>query len=92
MTGSQAVMLRRTRKAEPCGDGNFTYVAIDDHGHPQVIKRDEPPISIQSVSGEVDTMSIKIDAADQKTSSPAEQMSAPKRSRRGQTTASNVWH
>jgi acyl-CoA thioesterase YciA len=26
-------------------DGNFTYVSIDDQGHPQVIKRDEPPIS-----------------------------------------------
>ena len=25
-------------------DGNFTYVSIDDQGHPQVIKRDEPPI------------------------------------------------
>jgi len=26
-------------------DGNFTYVSIDDDGHPQVIKPDEPPIS-----------------------------------------------
>ena len=26
-------------------DGNFTYVSIDDQGHPQVIKQDEPPIS-----------------------------------------------
>jgi acyl-CoA thioesterase YciA len=26
-------------------DGNFTYVSIDDHGHPQAIKRDEAPIS-----------------------------------------------
>jgi acyl-CoA thioesterase YciA len=26
-------------------DGNFTYVSIDDQGHPQAIKRDEPPIS-----------------------------------------------
>jgi acyl-CoA thioesterase YciA len=26
-------------------DGNFTYVSIDDHGHPQAIRRDEPPIS-----------------------------------------------
>ena len=25
-------------------DGNFTYVSIDDHGHPQVIKRDGSPI------------------------------------------------
>jgi acyl-CoA thioesterase YciA len=27
-------------------DGNFTYVSIDDQGHPQAIKRDEAPISI----------------------------------------------
>jgi acyl-CoA thioesterase YciA len=26
-------------------DGNFTYVAIDDDGHPQIIKQDPPPIS-----------------------------------------------
>src|ERR1700736_2926179 len=26
-------------------DGNFTYVSIDDHGHPQIIKQDDPPIS-----------------------------------------------
>ena len=26
-------------------DGNFTYVSIDDQGHPQAIKRDEPPVS-----------------------------------------------
>ena len=26
-------------------DGNFTYVPIDDAGHPQPIKRDEPPIA-----------------------------------------------
>jgi acyl-CoA hydrolase len=26
-------------------DGNFTYVSIDDQGQPQVIKREEPPIS-----------------------------------------------
>src|SRR5256885_14314395 len=26
-------------------DGNFTYVSIDDQGHPQAIKRDQPPIS-----------------------------------------------
>jgi len=25
-------------------DGNFTYVSIDDQGHPQAIKRDGPPI------------------------------------------------
>ena len=26
-------------------DGNFTYVAIDDQGHPQAIKQDQPPIA-----------------------------------------------
>ena len=26
-------------------DGNFTYVSIDDHGHPQIIKQEDPPIS-----------------------------------------------
>jgi Acyl-CoA hydrolase len=26
-------------------DGNFTYVSIDDQGHPQVIQRDGAPIS-----------------------------------------------
>jgi acyl-CoA thioesterase YciA len=26
-------------------DGNFTYVSIDDQGHPQPIKQDPPPIS-----------------------------------------------
>jgi acyl-CoA thioesterase YciA len=26
-------------------DGNFTYVSIDDHGQPQVIARNEAPIS-----------------------------------------------
>jgi acyl-CoA thioesterase YciA len=26
-------------------DGNFTYVSIDEQGHPQTIKRDEAPIS-----------------------------------------------
>jgi acyl-CoA thioesterase YciA len=26
-------------------DGHFTYVSIDDQGHPQAIKQDPPPIS-----------------------------------------------
>ena len=26
-------------------DGNFTYVSIDDQGHPQVIQQGEPPIA-----------------------------------------------
>ena len=35
-------------------DGNFTYVSIDDQGHPQAIKRDEPPISTYRHSGSRD--------------------------------------
>src|SRR3954462_8231179 len=26
-------------------DGNFTYVSIDDQGHPQAVKRDDAPIA-----------------------------------------------
>lgn len=26
-------------------DGNFTYVSIDDHGRPQAIQRNDPPIA-----------------------------------------------
>jgi acyl-CoA thioesterase YciA len=26
-------------------DGNFTYVSIDEQGHPQAIKRDGAPVS-----------------------------------------------
>ena len=38
------------RRREQCSilvtDGNFTYVSIDDQGHPQEIKRDGTPISV----------------------------------------------
>jgi acyl-CoA thioesterase YciA len=42
----QAWAVRR-REVRPVlvTDGNFTYVSIDDSGHPQAIKRDDPPIS-----------------------------------------------
>jgi acyl-CoA thioesterase YciA len=36
---------RREMQSILVTDGNFTYVSIDDQGHPQEIKRDEPPIS-----------------------------------------------
>ena len=39
------VLRRKETHSILVTDGNFTYVCIDDHGHPQVIKRDEPPIS-----------------------------------------------
>ena len=42
----EAWVLRRTEmKPILVTDGNFTYVSIDEHGHPQIIQRDEPPIS-----------------------------------------------
>jgi acyl-CoA thioesterase YciA len=41
----EAWVLRR-KEMQPIlvTDGNFTYVSIDDQGHPQVIKQDEAPI------------------------------------------------
>ena len=42
----EAWALRR-RELQPIlvTDGNFTYVSIDDNGHPQVIQRNDPPIA-----------------------------------------------
>jgi acyl-CoA thioesterase YciA len=42
----EAWILRR-KETQPIlvTDGNFTYVSIDDQGHPQVIKQDDTPIS-----------------------------------------------
>ena len=42
----EAWVLRR-KEMQPIlvTDGNFTYISIDDRGHRQVIRRDEPPIS-----------------------------------------------
>src|SRR6187455_707021 len=39
------VVRRQEKQSILVTDGNFTYVSIDDHGKPQPIKRDEPPIS-----------------------------------------------
>src|ERR1700722_8087319 len=42
----EAWVLRRKEMHSNLGtDGNFTYVAIDDSGHPQAIAQSEPPIS-----------------------------------------------
>ena len=38
------VVRRREAHSILVTDGNFTYVAIDDQGHPQVIAQNEPPI------------------------------------------------
>jgi acyl-CoA thioesterase YciA len=42
----EAWVLRR-KEMQPIlvTDGNFTYVAIDDHGHPQVIAQAAAPIA-----------------------------------------------
>ncbi len=39
------VLRRKEANSVLVTDGNFTYVSIDDQGHPQVIKRDGAPIS-----------------------------------------------
>jgi acyl-CoA thioesterase YciA len=38
------VLRRKERQSILVTDGNFTYVSIDDQGHPQVIEQDEAPI------------------------------------------------
>ena len=40
------VLRRREMHSILVTDGNFTYVSIDDDGHPQPIQQDQPPISI----------------------------------------------
>jgi acyl-CoA thioesterase YciA len=39
------VVRRKELQSILVTDGNFTYVSIDDQGHPQVIQRDGAPIS-----------------------------------------------
>src|ERR1700692_5069346 len=39
------VIRRKETRSILVTDGNFTYVSIDDQGHPQEIKREEPSIS-----------------------------------------------
>jgi acyl-CoA thioesterase YciA len=39
------VLRRREMQSILVTDGNFTYVAIDDKGHPQAIQHDQPPVS-----------------------------------------------
>ena len=38
------VLRRKELNAILVTDGNFTYVSIDDHGHPQAVQQDQPPI------------------------------------------------
>src|ERR1700759_94216 len=37
------VLRRKEMKSILVTDGNFTYVAIDDEGHPQAVQQDPPP-------------------------------------------------
>jgi acyl-CoA thioesterase YciA len=39
------VLRRKETQSIMVTDGNFTYVSIDDQGHPQMIKQGDPPIS-----------------------------------------------
>src|ERR1700761_2125608 len=39
------VLRRKEMHSILVTDGNFTYVAIDDQGHPQVIDQNEPPVT-----------------------------------------------
>jgi acyl-CoA thioesterase YciA len=39
------VLRRKEMHSILVTDGNFTYVAIDDQGHPQVIAQGDPPIT-----------------------------------------------
>jgi acyl-CoA thioesterase YciA len=39
------VLRRKEMHSILVTDGNFTYVSIDDQGHPQAIQRTDPPIS-----------------------------------------------
>jgi acyl-CoA thioesterase YciA len=39
------VLRRKEMHSILVTDGNFTYVSIDDQGHPQAIKQDDPPIT-----------------------------------------------
>ena len=38
------VVRRKEMRSILVTDGNFTYVSIDDHGHPQAVQQDQPPI------------------------------------------------
>jgi acyl-CoA thioesterase YciA len=39
------VLRRKEMHSILVTDGNFTYVSIDDQGHPQAIQQADPPIS-----------------------------------------------
>src|ERR1700722_19332107 len=39
------VLRRKEMQSILVTDGNFTYVSIDDEGHPQAVQHDPPPVS-----------------------------------------------
>ena len=39
------VLRRKEMQSILVTDGNFTYVSIDDQGHPQIINQGQPPVS-----------------------------------------------
>lgn len=39
------VVRRKEMQSILVTDGNFTYVSIDEQGHPQAIKQDQPPMT-----------------------------------------------
>ena len=39
------ILRRKEMRPILVTDGNFTYVAIDEEGHPQPVQRDTPPVS-----------------------------------------------
>src|ERR1700735_90948 len=39
------VLRRKEMQSILVTDGNFTYVSIDDQGHPQAVQHDPPPVS-----------------------------------------------
>src|ERR1700729_3655759 len=39
------VLRRKEMQSTLVTDGNFTYVSIDDEGHPQAVQHDPPPVS-----------------------------------------------
>ena len=40
------VLRRKESQSILVTDGNFTYVSIDDEGHPQAVQHDPPPVSV----------------------------------------------
>jgi acyl-CoA thioesterase YciA len=40
------VLRRKEMQSILVTDGHFTYVSIDDQGHPQAVQHDQPPISV----------------------------------------------